>query len=67
MTRKASISVIQSALNPIYLRDTWGFEFYYNFEINKWLHLTADLQVVKNEYKGDNMAIIPGIRMVMDF
>ena len=32
------------------LRDTWGFEFYYNIEINKWLHLTSDLQLVKNEF-----------------
>ncbi len=52
---------------PIRVRDTWGFELYYNFEINKWLHLTPDLQLVKNATKGDNMAIIPGIRMVMDF
>jgi len=56
-----------SNLTPIRLRDLWGFEFYYNIEINKWAHLTADLQIVKNEFKGDNMAIIPGIRMVMDF
>jgi len=54
-------------INPIYVRDTWGFELYYNIEINKWLHLTPDLQPVKNEFKGDNMAIIPGIPMVMDF
>jgi carbohydrate-selective porin OprB len=54
-------------IDPIRLRDTWGFELYYNIEINKWLHLTPDLQIVKNEFKGDNMAIIPGIRMVMDF
>jgi porin len=53
--------------NPIRLRDLWGFELYYNIEINKWAHLTADLQIVKNEFKGDNMAIIPGIRMVIDF
>jgi porin len=54
-------------IDPIRLRDIWGFELYYNIEINKWLHLTPDLQIVKNEFKGDNMAIIPGIRMVMDF
>ena len=52
---------------PIRLRDTWGFELYYNFEINKGLHLTPDLQLVKNEFKGDNLAIIPCIRLVMDF
>ena len=54
-------------IGPIFVRDTWGFELYYNFEINKWLHLTPDLQIVKNEFKGDNMAIIPGIRLVVDF
>jgi carbohydrate-selective porin OprB len=50
-----------------FLRDTWGFELYYNVEINKWLHLTPDLQLIKNENKGDNLAIIPGIRLVIDF
>jgi porin len=54
-------------VDPIRLRDLWGFELYYNIEINKWLHLTPDLQIVENEFKGDNVAIIPGIRMVMDF
>jgi porin len=54
-------------INPIFLRDTWGFEFYYNIEINKWAHLTADLQLVENEFKGDSFAIIPGVRMVIDF
>ena len=49
------------------LRDTWGFEFYYNVEINKWLHLTADLQLLENEWKGDDMAVVPGARLVMDF
>ena len=49
------------------LRDLWGFELYYNIEVNKWAHLTADLQLVENEFKGDNFAIIPGIRMVIDF
>jgi hypothetical protein len=28
---------------------------------------TSDLQIVENEFKGDNTAIIPGIRMVLDF
>ncbi len=49
------------------LRDTWGFELYYNIEINKWLHLTPDLQFIENEVKGDDLAIIPGIRVIMDF
>jgi porin len=48
-------------------RDTWGVEFFYNIQVNPWLHLTADLQIVRNQNKGDNTAIIPGARMVLDF
>jgi porin len=50
----------------IRLRDTWGVEFYYNFEINPWLHLTPDLQFINNERRGDSVAIIPGVRLVID-
>jgi porin len=46
---------------------TWGIELYYNFEINKWLHLTPDLQFVQNERQADSIAIIPGVRLVIDF
>jgi hypothetical protein len=46
---------------------TWGVEFYYNFELNKWLHLTPDLQLVQNGNADDDLAVIPGIRLVMDF
>jgi porin len=49
------------------LRDLYGFEIYYNVEINKWLHVTPDLQVIKNEFNGDDFAIVPGIRAVIDF
>jgi carbohydrate-selective porin OprB len=52
---------------PIRLRDLWGFEFYYNIEINKWMHLTSNLQLAKNGHKGDDLAVIPGIRLVIDF
>jgi porin len=51
----------------IRLRDTWGVELYYNIEINPWLHVTADLQLIENENKGDDLAIIPGVRAVIDF
>jgi porin len=51
----------------IELRDMWGFELYYNIEINKWLHLTPDLQLLENEWRGDDFAIIPGVRLVTDF
>ncbi len=55
-------------LSPaIGLRDTWGFELYYNIEVNKWFHVTPDLQFVQNEIIGDDLAIIPGIRAVIDF
>ena len=49
------------------LQDTWGFELYYNFAINKYLHLTPDIQLIENEWKDDDFAVIPGIRLVMDF
>jgi hypothetical protein len=49
------------------LRDLYGFKFYYNIEINKWLHLTSDLQLIKNEVKDDDLAVIPGARFVVDF
>jgi porin len=49
------------------LRDTYGFELYYNIAINKWLHLTPDIQFIRNEFKGDDLAVVPGVRLVMDF
>jgi hypothetical protein len=49
------------------LRDTWGVEFYYNAEIIPSLHLTGDLQIVQNQNEGHDLAIIPGVRLVIDF
>ena len=62
------------------LRDFWGVELYYNIALNKWLHLTPGLQFIRNEHdgrpgipflqkkkNGDDLAIIPGLRLVMDF
>ncbi len=50
------------------LRDgSWGVELYYNAEINRWLHLTGDLQIAQNENKSDDVAVIPGVRLVIDF
>jgi len=55
-------------LSPVVgLRDTYGFEIYYNIEINKWLHLSPNLQLVRNERAADDFATIPGVRLVMDF
>ncbi len=49
------------------LRNTWGFELYYNIAINKWLHLSGDLQLIENEREADDIAVIPGVRLVIDF
>ena len=49
------------------LRDFYGVEIYYNIAINKYLHLTPDLQFIKNGRKGEALAIVPGIRAVIDF
>jgi hypothetical protein len=51
----------------IRMRDTWGLEVYYNYQINKWLHFSPDFQLVKNENSRDDIAIIPGFRLVVDF
>ena len=48
-------------------RNVFGFEMYYNLAINQWLHLTADLQLVQNLDKADDLAVIPGGRLVMNF
>jgi porin len=49
------------------LQNTYGFEVYYNFAINKWAHLSADLQLIENERANDSMAVVPGARLVLDF
>jgi carbohydrate-selective porin OprB len=49
------------------LRDLYGFEVYYNYEVTPWMHVSADLQLVENENKGDDLAVIPGARLVIDF
>jgi porin len=49
------------------LRDTWGFEAYYNVELAQWLHVTGDVQVLENEFKGDDTALVLGVRTVVDF
>jgi hypothetical protein len=49
------------------LRDLWGVEVYYSAQIIPSIHLTADLQIVQNERNGDNIAVIPAVRLVTDF
>jgi len=48
-------------------RNVFGFELYYNLAITSWLRLTADLQLVQNLSKDDDLAVIPGGRLVMEF
>jgi len=52
---------------PADLQNLYGFEIYYNAAINKWLHVTADLQLIENEFERDDFAVVPGVRMVVDF
>jgi len=49
------------------LQNMLGFELYYNFAVTPWAHLTADLQLVNNERGADDLAVIPGARLVIDF
>ena len=49
------------------LRDMYGVEFYYNFQVAGWAHLTGNLQLIENEFKGDDLAVVPGVRLVIDF
>ena len=48
-------------------RDPWGVELYYNLAINRWLRLTANLQLVQNLSKRYDLAVIPGGRLVLEF
>jgi porin len=48
-------------------RNVFGFEVYYSFAINRWLRLTADLQLVQNLDKAYDLAVIPGARLVLEF
>jgi porin len=52
---------------PVDVGDSWGLEFYYNVAINHWLHITGDLQLVQNANKSDDIAVVPGVRFVIDF
>jgi porin len=54
-------------LGVLDLENIWGAEIYYNVEATPWMHLTADAQLVDNENRDDSMAVILGLRMVIDF
>jgi porin len=59
---------LKKLVSPVIdLRDLWGVEVYYSAQIIPSIHLTADLQFVQNERNGDNIAVIPAVRLVTDF
>jgi len=45
----------------------YGAELYYNLAITRWLLLTADLQIAQGVNKRNDIAVIPGARLVLDF
>ena len=49
------------------LQDTWGVELYYNYQVMPSVHLTADIQFIENEWNDDDLAVVPGARLVIDF
>jgi hypothetical protein len=49
------------------IQDLSGFEVYYSAAVTPSIHVTGDLQLINNPREVDDMAIIPGLRMVIDF
>lgn len=47
--------------------NTWTTELFYNIEINRWLHLTPNVQYAQNQNEDDDPAVIIGTRLVVDF
>jgi porin len=49
------------------LEDAYGIEVYYNVEVNKWLHLGPDLQIIDTAHSDEDTAVIVGLRLTTDF
>jgi porin len=49
------------------LEDSQGGEFFYNFEVAPWLHITPDLQIIDSSRENVNTAYIAGVRVKIDF
>ncbi len=47
--------------------DTQGFEIFYNIEVNPWLHVTPDFQVIDPSNERTDTAYVAGFRVKMDF
>ena len=55
-------------LNPILgQRNEQGVELFYNFAITPYCHLTTDLQVIAPSTQRFNTAVVPGLRIKIDF
>lgn len=46
--------------------DGYGVEMFYNVEVNKWFHLTADMQVIRPARETVDTALLVGLRAVID-
>ena len=55
-----------NTLPTVDVQNVHGAEVYYNAAITPWFHLTADLQIVDNENRADNTAVIFGLRGKID-
>jgi porin len=47
--------------------DTQGVEFFYNFEVTKWLHVTPDFQIIDPSAKSIDTVYVAGLRAKIDF
>lgn len=47
--------------------DAKGVELFYNFEINKYCHITPDFQIIKPSNKNIDTTYVAGIRTKIDF
>jgi len=48
-------------------KQIWGLEAFYNVEITPWAHLTGNFQLIESGFKGDDVAVVPGVRLVVEF
>jgi porin len=48
-------------------KQIWGLETFYNVEITPWAHLGADFQLIQSAYKDADLAVVPGVRLVVEF
>ena len=58
-------TLLTSLLGPI--GDEQGVEMYYNVAVRKFLHVTADLQVLDSARENVPTAVVVGLRSKVDF